>query len=43
MTRIIQYVSQPAARDRVIKYIGFFSVVGAVIVSAILLIATFTR
>jgi hypothetical protein len=43
MTKIMQYVSQPAGRDRVIKGLGRFSVVGAAIVSTILLVAAFLR
>ena len=43
MAKIIQYVSQPAGRDKVMKDLGMFSVVGATIVSAILLAAAFFR
>jgi hypothetical protein len=43
MAKIIQYVSQPAGRDKVMKDLGLFSVVGAAIVSAIVLLATFLR
>jgi hypothetical protein len=43
MARIIQYVSQPAGRDKVMKDLGVFSVMGATIVSAILLVAAFLR
>jgi hypothetical protein len=41
MTKIIQYVSLPAGRDKVMKELGLFTVLGATIVSAILLAATF--
>lgn len=43
MTKIMQYVSQPAGRDFVIKALGHFSVAGAAIVSTILLVAAFSR
>ncbi len=43
MAKIIRYVSQPAGRDKVMKDLGLFSVVGATIVSAILLSAAFLR
>lgn len=43
MAKIIQYVSQPAGRYKIMKVLGLFSVVGATIVSAILLAATFLR
>lgn len=43
MAKIIQYVSQPAGRDKVMKDLGMFSVAGATIVSAILLAAAFLR
>ena len=40
MAKIIKYVSQPAGRDRVMKNLGIFSVLGAGVVSSILLAAT---
>ena len=43
MEKIIQYVSQRACRDKVMRDLGLFSVVGATIVSAILLAAAFLR
>jgi hypothetical protein len=41
--KIIQYISQPAGRHQVMAYLGVFSVVGAMIVSAVLLGAAFVR
>ena len=41
MVKITRYFSYPAGRDRVIKVLGSFSVVGAEIVSTILLVAAF--
>lgn len=41
--KIIQFVSQPAGRHRVMAYLGVFSVVGAMIVSAVLFGAAFMR
>lgn len=43
MGKIIQYISQPAGRDKVMKGLGMFSVVGSAVVSALLLTATFLR
>ncbi|WLI89056.1 hypothetical protein Q4S45_20505 [Massilia sp. R2A-15] len=43
MAKIIKYVSQPAGRDQMMKDLGLFSVVGAGIVSTILLVAALLR
>ena len=43
MARITRYFSQSAGRDRVMQVLGWFSVVGAAIVSAILLVDAFLR
>ena len=43
MARITRYFSQPAGRDRVMQVLGWFSVVGAAIVSVILLVDAFLR
>lgn len=43
MSKIIQYISQPAGRDKIMKILGLFSVIGGAIVSAILFAATFWR
>ena len=43
MSKILHYVSMPAGRDRIIRDIGMFSIVGGTIVSAILIVATMLR
>lgn len=43
MAKFMQYVSLPAGRDRVMKGIGMFSVVGGFVVSCILIAATLLR
>lgn len=39
MSKIIDYIYDPASRDRLIKNIGIFSVAGSLIVSFILFVA----
>jgi hypothetical protein len=43
MAKIMEYISQPAGRDRIIRNIGLFNVIGAAIVTIILLVATVLR
>ena len=43
MNKLIEYLSEPEARHRVMNAIGIFMVAGSIIVSAILLIAILTR
>jgi hypothetical protein len=39
MDKIVEYLSQPGARDKVINALGLFSVIGGVLVSIVLFIA----
>lgn len=43
MAKIVQYFFYPAGRDQVMKVLGWFSVVGAAVVSTILLVDVFLR
>lgn len=43
MESIFEYISHPAGRQKIIRALGLFSVIGASIVSAILLIAIYLR
>lgn len=43
MDKIIEYLSVRANRERVITFIGVFSVIGGVIFSTLMLLAILTR
>jgi hypothetical protein len=43
MSKIFQYISQPAGRDKVMQVLGLFSIIGGAIVSAILFAAILWR
>lgn len=43
MEKIFEYISHREGRQRIITFIGVFSVVGGVIVTAVLLLATYLR
>ena len=43
MAKIMQYVSTPAGRDKLMKDLTLFSVVGGTVVSTILFLAVYLR
>lgn len=43
MRNLFEYIAHPAGRAKVITALGVFSVIGALVVSSVLLVAAFGR